>query len=229
MEIQGTTETPVQSPPVRPTLEQMLNKYKKPITYLLGGLIVLILGFFAFKYFYLQPQEDEAQVKIFRAQRYFDMDSMNYALNGDKHDMGFLSIADEYGMTKAGKLANYYAGLILLQKGKYEEAIEHLKKFNLDSKIIAPMALGSIGDAYSQLKNYDNAAKYYMDAAKKDDNKFTAPRYYKKAGLAYEELKQYKDAVEAYQAIKDKFAGSFEGNMIDKYIQRAQAELDNEK
>lgn len=227
METPETTETPVHAPKSKFSVEYFLNDNKKMLTYVLGGLIVVSLGFFSFKYFYLQPQEDEAVVKMFRAQRYFDMDSLNFALKGDGRDMGFLDIADNYGMTKAGKLANYYAGVILLQQGKYQDAIDHLKEFNLESKVMAPMALGAMGDAYSQLKQYDDAAKCYMKAAQKDDNKFTAPRFYKKAGLVYEELKQYKDAVSAYQVIKDKFSTSFEGNMIDKYISRAQAELDN--
>ena len=91
------------------------------------------------------------------------------------------------------------------------------------------MALGAIGDAYSQLKQYDDAASYYMKAAKKQDNKFTAPRFYKKAGMVYEELKEYKDAIAAYQVVKDKYVGSFEFNRIDAYIQRAQAKMDSEK
>jgi tetratricopeptide (TPR) repeat protein len=91
------------------------------------------------------------------------------------------------------------------------------------------MALGAIGDAYSQLKQYDEAASYDMKAAAKDDNKFTAPRYYKKAGLVYEELKKYQDAVNAYQTVKDKFPNTYEFNKIDAYIQRAQAKLDSEK
>ena len=226
---QNTTETPVQAHKSRLTLEDILTIYKKPVSYTLGAVLLIIVGYIGFQSFYLQPQEEEAQKQIIGAQRYFDLDSLKIALNGDKTTSGFLKIADDYGMTKTGKLAHYYAGVILLQQGKYQDAIDHLKSFNLDSKILAPMALGAIGDAYSQLKQYDDAASYYMKAAKKQDNKFTAPRFYKKAGIVYEELKQYKDAIAAYQVIKDKYTGSFEFNRIDAYIQRAQAKMDSEK
>ena len=226
---QNTTETTVKAPKRSFNLEDFLTHNKKMVTYVLGGLIVVIIGYFAFDSFYLQPQEEEAQKEIIGAQRNFDLDSLNMALKGDARTPGFLKIADDYGMTKTGKLAHYYAGVILLQQGKYPEAIDHLKSFNLDSKIIAPMALGCIGDAYSQLKEYDDAASYYMKAAKKDDNIFTAPRYYKKAGLVYEQLKSFQNAINAYQIIKDKYPKSSEFQMIDKAINRAQAELDAEK
>jgi len=32
------------------------------------------------------------------------------ALNGNENDLGFITIADKYGMTRTGNLANYYAG-----------------------------------------------------------------------------------------------------------------------
>jgi tetratricopeptide (TPR) repeat protein len=213
-------ETPTYN---KPALADLFNKNQKLITYVLGGLIVAILGFFAYKYFYLQPMQEEAEKKIFKAERYFDSDSIKLALNGDGNNPGFLEIAEDYGSTKAGNRAHYYIGVIYLQQGKYQDAIDNLKDFKADSKILMPVALGAIGDAYSQLKNYDEAADYYINAAKEDANEFTAPRYYKKAGIVYEELGKYKEAADAYQKIKEKYPRSQEGNMIDKYIARAKA------
>jgi tetratricopeptide (TPR) repeat protein len=213
----------------KPGLEGFLNRHKRNLSYVLGGLIVVILGIFAYRYYYLEPQEQESQVKIFRPERYFEADSFKLALKGNGAELGFENISDDYGMTKSGNLSNYYSGVILLQQGKYDDAIDHLKKFKTKSKILGPISLGAIGDAYVQLKEYSDAADYYMKAAKKDDNKFTAPRYYKKAGLVFEELKRYSDAVDAYQIIKDKYNNTIEGSDISKYLGRAQAELDNSK
>ncbi|MCX6350799.1 MAG: tetratricopeptide repeat protein [Bacteroidetes bacterium] len=213
----------------RTGLAGMMDKNRKMVTYLLGGIIIVILGFFGFKQFYLEPQEAEARVKLFKAQRLAENDStLTLALNGKGMDMGFIAIADDYGMTKSGNLAHYYAGCILLKQGKYDDAISHLKSFSSKSKVFGPLALGAIGDAYCQQKNFEEAADYYMKAAHKDDNRFTAPRYFRKAGLVYEELKKYKEALEAYQVVKDKYANTNEGNQIDKYIGRAQAHVDAE-
>lgn len=219
----GTVEIIEPTPQPRPALGDFFNKNQKLVTYVLGGLIVAILGFFAYKYFYLQPMQEEAEKKIFKAQRYFDTDSLRLALNGDGNNPGFLEIADDYSSTPAGNLAHYYIGVIYLQQGKYQDAIDNLKDFKADSKILMPVALGAMGDAYSQLKNYDEAADYYIKAAKEDANEFTAPRYYKKAGIVYEELGKFKEAEDAYQKIKEKYPRSQEGNMIDKYIARAKA------
>ena len=208
------------------TVSDYFNRHKKLLIYVGGGLLLVILGILAYRYFVIEPQNEEARGLLYKSQRYFEADSFNLALNGDGANPGMREIADDYGMTETGNLAKYYTGMALLQLGKYDEAIEYLEDFKTDSKIIEPIAYGGIGDAHSQLKEYDEAAKYYMKAAKADDNEFTAPRYYKKAGLVYEELGDFAGALDAYQVIKDKYGRTPAGMDIDKYIQRAKAHVD---
>jgi len=206
-------------------------KNRNIIFYVLGGILVVVIGFIAYKTFYLEPQEEEAENHVFNAQRLFEEDSFNMALKGTGGDLGkgFNSISDDYSGTKIGNLSYYYIGMAKLQTGKYQEAIDNLENYKSDSKILMPMALGGIGDAYSQLKNYDKASDYYLKAAKKDDNEFTTPRYYKKAGLAFEEIGKLDDALSAYQAIKDKYSRTRIGLDVDKYIGRVQAKIDAKK
>ena len=54
------------------------------------------------------------------AQYYFNGDSLNRAIKGDGVHSGFLDIADQYGSTPAGQLANYYLGLCYYQKKDYQ-------------------------------------------------------------------------------------------------------------
>jgi tetratricopeptide (TPR) repeat protein len=200
------------------------NDNRKLVTYGLGALLVIILGVMAFRYFYLQPMEEEAQNTIFKAQRFFEGDSLNLALNGNGSDVtGMQEIADEYGMTKTGNVANFYTGRALMEKGQYDEAIDYLKDFSTSSKIIKPVKLGLIGDCYSQLKDYDEAADYYQEAADYSENEFTTPHYLKKAGIAYEASGEPDKALKNYRLIKEKYKTSVEGGDIDKYIGRAQA------
>jgi tetratricopeptide (TPR) repeat protein len=211
--------------PIAFNFSDYFDRHKKIVTYVGGGLIVLIAAIIGYRY-YQSGQQAEAQLSMFRAQRYFENDSFKTALNGDgtPEGMGLKDVADEYSGTKAGDLAHYYVGMSYLQTGKYQEAIDELKSFDLKSAVVYPLALGGIGDAYSQLKDYDEAAKYYIKAAKENDNEYTSPRFYKKAGLVYEQLKQYKDAVDAYQTIKDKYKKTPYAMDIDKYLYRAKAE-----
>jgi hypothetical protein len=41
-----------------------------------------------------------------------------------------LTIAEDFGSTKAGNLANFYAGTALMKQGKFDEAIEYLSDFS---------------------------------------------------------------------------------------------------
>ena len=131
--------------------EQFIENNQKIILIVVGIIVVVVLGFFGFKRFYLAPKEKEAQGQMFMAEKYFEQDSITKALNGDGNYPGFLDIIDQYGITKTGNLAHYYAGICYLKKGEFEKAIDHLKHFSTKDKIVGPMALGAIGDAYMEL------------------------------------------------------------------------------
>jgi tetratricopeptide (TPR) repeat protein len=103
---------------------------------------------------------------------------------------------------------------------KYNEAIEYLKKFDLDDKLLSCVALGSIGDCYSELNQNDEAVKYYERAADHVKNDFSSPIYLMRAGLLLEETGSYKKALDIYQRIEKEFNKTNEGQQISKYITR---------
>ncbi len=201
--------------------EQFIERNQKIIIIIVVAIVAIVLGYIGYKKLYLAPKEKEAQGQMFMAQKYFEMDSLNLALNGDGNALGFLNIIDDYGITKSGNLAHYYAGMCFLKKGEFENAIEHLKKFSSDDEFLSSLSLGAMGDAYLELGNNDKALDYYLKAAKNRDNDFTSAQFYFKAGFVYEELKQYDKAIEMYDKIKKEYSRSFEARDIDKYIERA--------
>ncbi|NCA77115.1 MAG: tetratricopeptide repeat protein [Alphaproteobacteria bacterium] len=205
--------------------EQFIEKYQKIILIVIGVIVVVVLGFFGFKRFYLAPREKEAQSQMFMAEKYFELDSLNKALNGDGQYLGFLSIIEDYGMTKSANLSHYYAGICFLKTGKYDQALEHLDKFSSDDNIIGPMAKGAMGDAYMELKQVDKAVDLYMDAADMRKNDFTTPLFFMKAAMAYEELGKLDKSLEIYKRIKEEYPRSNEGREIDKYISYAESLL----
>lgn len=206
--------------------EHFIEKNQKAIMIVVGAIIIVVLGYFGFKKFYLAPKETAAQSAMFWAERYFEKDSLRLALDGDGTNAGFLEIADNYGMTKSANLAHYYAGIIYLRQGKYEEAIEQLKSFDGDDEIISGMALGGIGDSYMELGDNDMALKYYLKAANKNDNKLTTPLFLMKAGWTYEIMNNYSEALKLYERIRTDYYKSSESRDIDKYIARAKGLLD---
>ncbi len=210
-------------------LEFFYEKNKKAITYGGGAVLAIVALFSLYKFYWLPGQEKEASNEAFFAQAYFERDSFNVALNGNinvqtadgpKTMMGFRDIADNYGSTKTGNLANYYAGICLLRTGKFEEAIEMLEKFSGNDEILAPVATGAIGDAYMELNNIDEAIKFYLKAADKANNGFSTPTYLRKAAFAYEQKANYTEALATYERLKNEFGKSSDAREVDKYIAR---------
>jgi len=198
--------------------EQFIENNQKIILIVIGAIIVIVLGFFGFKRLYLAPKEKEAQGQMFMAEKYFGLDSLNKALNGDGNYLGFLDIIDQYGITKSADLAHYYAGICYLKKGDFENAIKYLKHFKSNDEMVQPMATGAIGDAYMELNQVDKALDYYLKAANEKKNELTTPMLLMKAGWVYEDLGKYDQALAIYKRIKNEYPRSEEGNDIDKYI-----------
>ena len=192
---------------------------------MIGVLVVVVLGFFGFRKFYLAPREKDAQAQMFMAEKYFEMDSINKALKGDGNYIGFLDIIDQYGITKSANLAKYYTGICYLKKGEFEKAIEYLKKFSSDDAYVGTMALMGIGDAYMELKQVDKGADYYMKAADRKKNEFITPVALMKAGWAYEILGKNEEALKVYQQIKNDYPRSTEARDIPKYIAKLEGLL----
>ena len=167
---------------------------------------------------YKQKRNEKASAQIFKAEQYFEKEQYDNALNGDGNNVGFLDIVKQYGSTKTGKLAAYYAGISYLKQGNYNEAINYLKKYTTDDEVLAPMALGAIGDCYLELGDHQNAVTYYNKAASKNANSFTSPMFLVKEGMTYEIMGNYAKALEAYKTLKKDFPLSNEAFEISKNI-----------
>ncbi|MCD6661460.1 MAG: tetratricopeptide repeat protein [Lentimicrobium sp.] len=200
--------------------EVFIEKNQKILGIVIGAIALVVLAYFGFQRFYLAPRETQAQSQMFMAEKYFEQDSLKLALNGDGQYPGFLEIIDDYGMTKSAKLAHYYAGIIYLNEGQFEEAISHLKKFKTKDALVQPMAQGAIGDAYMELGKTAEAADYYLKASKISENEFTTPVFLQKAAWAFEEAGNNAKALEAYDRIRVEFPRSAEARDVEKYIAR---------
>ncbi|MBL4905551.1 MAG: tetratricopeptide repeat protein [Flavobacteriaceae bacterium] len=210
--------------------EQWIEKNSKP---LFSGLIIvaaLILGFLGYNKYIIEPTEKEAANELAFPRKYFNdaneitavgVDSLlNLGLEGADGKYGFLDIATMYSSTKAGNLANYYAGLSYLKLKKYDKAIEHLSAFSSDDLTINPVSLGVIGDAFADINQLDDAIDYYEKAAK-TDNSFTAPLYLFKAAQLAMHTKKFSKAESLFTKIKTDYPSSTQGADIDKYINSA--------
>ena len=200
--------------------EQFLEKHLNLVFYVIGGIIVVVLGVLGINKYVISPKNVEAQEQMFAAQNFFSVDSFDVALNGDGVSLGFLDIIDDFGSTKSGKLAQYYAGISFLHLGDYNQAIKHLKKFKTDDLLLAPLAKAAIGDAYVELGNYDKAISAYNNALAVNNNDFTTPTIKLKLALVYEEKGNVEKALVILNEAKSEFPNNSEITAIEKNIAR---------
>lgn len=201
--------------------ERFVNDNKKTIGGVLLAVLLILGGFFAYKYLYAQPREKAASEAIFRAEHYFGVDSFSIALNGDgAQTKGFLDVISKYGSTKAGNLAKGYAGICYFHLGDYDNALTYLKKYSGKDAMLAPTIQGLMGDCYVQKGDYKSAVSLFESAASSAKNDVISPIYLKKAGLAYEALNDNANALKCYEKIKDEYINSEEAASIQKYIER---------
>ena len=205
--------------------EAFIINNQKVLTIGLSLVLVVIVAYLGLTQWYIPKQNKQAQSEIFHAQQYFKQDSLDLALNGDAAHPGFRQIAENYGWTKTGNLAHYYTGIILLKKGDYSGALDHLGSFETNSNMLKPLAFGAMGDAYSEQEKYGQAADYYLKAADSKDNNFTSPIYLMKAGLVLEEAGQYEEALNTYNQLKKAYPDSKQAKDIQKFISRVKTKL----
>jgi len=205
--------------------EQYIEENQKSLSIILIAIIVVVGGYLGYKKFYLEPANQDAQSSMFVAEKYFELDSFQLALDGDGANYGFLDIIDEFSVTKAANLAHYYAGICYMRTGNFEDAIDHLEKFDGEDIMIASVALGAIGDCNMELGNKEDAASYYLKAGSRKKNSFTSPIFLKKAGLVLEDLQQFDKALKAFNTIKKEYPDTDEGKVIDKYITAVQIKM----
>ena len=207
--------------------QQWVEKNQNKILGAVAVIAVIVIGIFSYSKLILEPKEANAFNEMYFAQKKFDEavlinnDSVySIALNGDELNMGMLDIIDEFGGTSAANLASYYSGMMYLKMNDYQNAIKYLSSFSSDDIILSSLATGSIGDAFAELNQFDDAYDYYVKATKTNNN-YTSPVYLYKAGLMAMKLEKFKKAEEYFTDIKLDYPNSPEAKNIDAFISKA--------
>ncbi len=202
-------------------VEGMLETYEKhkaKINLTIMVVLALVLGGFGLKYLYLEPREVKAASAMAMAQRYFELDSLQKALEGDGQQVGFLRIASKYSGTDAANLANYYAGVAYLKMEEFDKAIEYLEKFDGGGTLVQYAAWGALGDAYMEKGNLDMGIRNYLKAAGNKKNVFYTPLYLYRAGVAYELAGNPQEAIKVFRRIRDEYPQSSQAQEMDKAL-----------
>lgn len=204
--------------------EEFLQNNMKPLLIVLIVAVLLVGGYFAYRYLVQEPKMQKAADAMYTAEMLFMQADYSAALNGDGVNDGFLNIVDTYGSTPQGRLAAHYAGVCYMQLGQYDDALIYLQKYNTrkgaPAVVINAQNFGLQGDVYAQQGNYKKASELYDLAVKEGDNVLTTAYYLKKYALANEKLGNIQEALKACNRIKTDYANSFEARDIEKMIGR---------
>jgi len=227
--VQAATSSYSQEIDVVERMRGFWEKFNNIILYTGAALLILVIGFFVYKTYIKQPREDKAADLIFPVENLFDQmaqtsfsaDSINMVLQGGNGVAGVLKIANDYGGTAAGNTAKYIAGACYLHNGDFKNAVKYLKEFSTSATQVQTAADLMIGDAYSEMKNNDDALDYYKKAAAVNTkDEFMTPEALYKEGLFAETIGKTDDAITAYQSIKDNYPKSLHAPEMDKYLAR---------
>ncbi|MBX3253410.1 MAG: tetratricopeptide repeat protein [Chitinophagaceae bacterium] len=196
------------------------EKNNKTLLVVLGAIILLVGGYFGYKYWFKLPEEQKAVEAIAQAQEYFASDSLQLALNGDGRNAGFLKVISKFGNTPSGNLAKLYAGESYLQLGDYNNAVKYLKEFDAKGSVqTQALVYGLLGDAYSELKKNEEAIENYKKAATIfETNQTMSSEYLYRAASLYEIMGKNKEAIELFTQLKNKFPRTERGFSAEKYL-----------
>ena len=203
--------------------EEFIQKNQKTIIIVVVAILVVVLAIFGLRKWVFQPRENRAAEEMFAAEQWFAQGDFEKALNGDDTFRGFLGVIDNYGSTKAGNLAKYYAGAAYLRMGNYDEAAKWLGKYKGKDTFTRPLAEMMQGDAAMEQGQTEKAVSHYTKAAKMENNYITAHTALFKAGMGYLMMGQNHKAADCFKQIKHEYPESTESQEADKYLALAEA------
>lgn len=213
--------------------EQWVSKYQNIILSLIGVIILSVLTYLGYNKFILEPKAKEAISELNQAQYYFDLalnsvqsDSLFLrSLNGGEGKYGFLDIIENYDNTPAAKLAIYSAGMAYLNLNDYDNAIYYLDQFEGEDILLSALSKGSIGDAFVEIGQLEDAFDYYIEASEVSDNLFSTPKYLYKAAITGSKIGKTQKAIDILKRIKKDFPESDQSNFVEVQIGRLETLL----
>ncbi|MBP5560747.1 MAG: hypothetical protein J6X70_02955 [Muribaculaceae bacterium] len=213
-------------------VEQKLEKNKKLVFGIGGGLVAVALIVWGIFAFYINPQHDKANKQnnegTFAAML---RDDDSTALKS------FEAAAKNFSNAE-GNMAHLYAASILYKMGTadtveanakkcYEQALAHLEKYDPKGNIVGPASQNLKASCLINLGKYEEAVSALDEAIKMSkDNRDYAPLFmFKKAQLLESDKLKNKvdEAIKVYEDIMSNYPQIAEQLEVEKYLERARA------
>lgn len=163
-----------------------INNNRQTIAGAIIAIVVVVAAALGLNY-WNEKNETKAQALLAKAETLFEADNFEAALYGDDINfiMGFEELNADYGSTKAGNLAAYYAAVCAFELADYEKASAFINSFDVPDGILGVSPLNLKASVLEQNGNLDEAAATYVKAAEWVKNDATTPFNLLEAAEAY--------------------------------------------
>ena len=204
--------------------EQFFQKNGKSVVIALVVVVLLVVCGYLYKSLVIDSNEQKASEMIVEAQDRFAGENPDFALalNGDENGAGFLDVAEQYGSTAAGNIANHYAGICYLRLGDLENAEKYLAQYDavdeLAGEVVNAQNLGLRGDIAVEKGEYEAAVALYKKAVAASKNIYTAPLYLYKQILAYAALGNKAEAQKCFEVLQANYPMAVEVRDAEKVL-----------
>ncbi len=204
--------------------EQFFQKNGKSVVIALVVVVLLVVCGYLYKSLVIDSNEQKASEMIVEAQDRFAGENPDFALalNGDENGAGFLDVAEQYGSTAAGNIANHYAGICYLRLGDLENAEKYLAQYDavdeLAGEVVNAQNLGLRGDIAVEKGEYEAAVALYKKAVAASKNIYTAPLYLYKQILAYAALGNKTEAQKCFETLQANYPMAVEVRDAEKVL-----------
>lgn len=204
----------------------MAEKYRGALIAAGVGVVVIFFGVIGYTY-YLSNQSEAANEALGEVLPLYESGSYQEALDGTAEVPGLLGIADKYGATDAGNLAQFYAASALFELGRYEEAEDYYENYDAGADILGASAIAGQGAIAEQRGDYAEAARLYQRAARTYESAATAPGYYMDAARNFEQAGDFAAARAAYDEIVEEYPDAPQAANVPAYTARLDAMVAN--
>lgn len=216
---QATAPEVVEYTEVNDSLQDWFRKNGRMLAMVLGGLLLLVVGWVAYQNFVKKPRDISANDTVLPSELLFSQmvsggfskDSVAILLNGGnlggENIPGLLKFINNNGGTAAANRARYMVGASYLHIGDFDKAINFLEDFNANgASQVESRREVMLGHAYAEKKQADKALAHYKSAAAAVPNDMAlasdalimAGQYAVVSGKNDEAIKIFKDLKEKY-------------------------------
>lgn len=204
------------------TFSKAQSFYDKNKTTLIGAgvaVFIILAGSIGY-YYYSSAQEKQAQQLMANATQAYMNQNYEVALRGSQEDftVGFEQIINNYSMTDAANLAQYYAAVCEFKLGNTQQALGYITNYEVPAGIMGVGPLSFHGVILTELKNHEEAARVYVKAAEWDVNDSTTPYNYLEAAHAFKEAGNRSEARKYAQKIINEYGDSQQATGAQKLL-----------